>query len=174
MFGLDYVIFRPHNVYGELQNIGDRYRNVLGIFINQIMQDEPLSIFGDGEQTRAFSYVGDIVPLIADAPLIQGARQEVFNVGADQPYTVNQLADAVRVAMGVPQHPVIHHPARNEVKHAYSDHAKARRVFGAPPATALEDGLARMVAWAHEHGPRATAPFTGIEIEKSLPASWRS
>ena len=55
MFGLDYVIFRPHNVYGELQNIGDRYRNVLGIFINQIMQGEPLSIFGDGTQTRAFS-----------------------------------------------------------------------------------------------------------------------
>ena len=174
MFGLDYVIFRPHNVYGELQNIGDRYRNVLGIFINQIMQDEPLSIFGDGEQTRAFSYIGDIVPLIADAPLTQGARQEVFNVGADQPYTVTQLADAVRVAMGVPEHPVIHHGARNEVKHAYSDHTKARRVFGPPLATGLEDGLARMVAWAREHGPRATAPFTGIEIEKSLPASWRS
>src|SRR5215210_1067350 len=65
MFGLDYVVFRPHNVYGELQNIGDRYRNVLGIFINQIMNGEPLSIFGDGEQTRAFTYVGDIVRAIA-------------------------------------------------------------------------------------------------------------
>ena len=64
-FGLDYVIFRPHNVYGELQNIGDRYRNVLGIFMNQIMRDEPLTIFGDGTQTRAFSYVGDVAPAIA-------------------------------------------------------------------------------------------------------------
>src|SRR3954451_13432063 len=110
MFGLPYVIFRPHNVYGELQNIGDRYRNVLGIFVNQIMQDRPLSIFGDGEQSRAFSYVGDIVPAIADAPVTPGARGEVFNVGADTPYSVNDLADTIRRAMQVPDHPVIHHP----------------------------------------------------------------
>lgn len=56
MFGLDYVIFRPHNVYGERQNIGDRYRNVVGIFMNQIMQDQPMTIFGDGQQSRAFTY----------------------------------------------------------------------------------------------------------------------
>jgi len=174
MFGLDYVIFRPHNVYGELQNIGDRYRNVLGIFINQIMHGEPLTIFGDGEQTRAFSYIGDVVPLIADAPLTPGARQQVFNVGADQPYTVNELADAVRMAMGVPDHPVVYHEARNEVKHAYSDHSKAQRVFGRQATSGIEEGLARMVSWAREHGPRATAPFSGIEIEKNLPPSWRT
>ena len=54
-FGLPYVIFRPHNVYGERQNIGDRYRNVIGIFMNQIMRGEPMTIFGDGRQTRAFT-----------------------------------------------------------------------------------------------------------------------
>src|SRR3954447_1512175 len=138
MFGLDYVVFRPHNVYGELQNIGDRYRNVLGIFINQIMLGEPLSIFGDGEQTRAFSYIGDIVGPIADAPDVPEARNEVFNVGADTPYSVNQLADVVRAAMGASEHPVLHHEARNEVTDAYSDHSKARRVFGEQPATTLE------------------------------------
>ena len=85
------MISRPHNVYGELQNIGDRYRNVLGISTNQIMQGEPLSIFGDREQTHAFSYVADIIPAIADAPSTPGARGEVFNVCADVPYTVNDL-----------------------------------------------------------------------------------
>jgi UDP-glucose 4-epimerase len=174
MFGLDYVIFRPHNVYGELQNIGDRYRNVLGIFINQVMQGTPLSIFGDGEQARAFSYVGDIVPLIADAPSTPGARQQVFNVGADQPYTVNELVEAVRLAMDAPEHPVTHNESRNEVKFAYSDHSKAQTVFGPRPTTSLKDGLERMVSWAREHGPRATPPFAGIEIEKNLPPSWRS
>jgi UDP-glucose 4-epimerase len=174
MFGLDYVIFRPHNVYGELQNIGDRYRNVLGIFINQIMQGEPLSVFGDGEQTRAFSYVGDIVPQIAVSPETPGARGEVFNVGADQPYTVNELARAVCEAMGVPGHPINHLDARNEVKHAYSDHSRAREVFGDPKATSLEDGLARMVGWAREHGPRPTQTFSAIEIERNLPPSWRT
>jgi UDP-glucose 4-epimerase len=173
MFGLDYAIFRPHNVYGELQNIGDRYRNVLGIFINQIMRGEPLSIFGDGEQTRAFSYVGDIVGQIAEAPEVPDARNQIFNIGADEPYSVNHLADVVRQAMGAPDHPVVHNDARNEVVHAYSDHAKVRRVFGDHPPTPLEEGVRRMVEWAKEHGPRETPPFTGIEIEKNLPPSWR-
>jgi UDP-glucose 4-epimerase len=66
MFGLNYVIFRPHNVYGENQNIGDKYRNVIGIFMNQIMQEKPMTIFGDGEQTRAFSYIDDVAPHIAN------------------------------------------------------------------------------------------------------------
>ena len=67
MFGLDYIIFRPHNVYGPRQNIGDRYRNVVGIFMNQILQGQPMTIFGDGTQTRAFSYIDDVAPVIADA-----------------------------------------------------------------------------------------------------------
>lgn len=174
MFGLDYVVFRPHNVYGELQNIGDRYRNVLGIFINQIMRGEPLSIFGDGTQTRAFSYVADVIGPIAAAPETDGARGEIFNVGADRPWSINDLADLVRAEMGVPNHPAVHRQARNEVVHAFSDHAKLRRVFGATEAVPLPEGVRRMCAWAREHGPRATEPFAGIEIEKNLPPSWRS
>jgi UDP-glucose 4-epimerase len=172
MFGLDYVIFRPHNVYGALQNIGDKYRNVIGIFINQIMQGQPLSIFGDGEQTRAFSHVDDVVPAIADSPTTEGALGEVFNVGADIPYTVNHLADVVRRAMGVPDHPIVHHSPRNEVKHAFSDHSKVRRVFGASAQTDLETGIGEMVKWAKDHGPRKTAKFSNIEILRNLPPSW--
>lgn len=172
MFGLDYVIFRPHNVYGEKQNIGDRYRNVLGIFINQIMQGEPLSIFGDGEQSRAFSYVGDIVGPLADAPTIEAALGQTFNVGADQPYTVNDLADIVRTEMGVPDHPIVHHAERNEVKHAFSDHSKSHRVFGERDTLSLPDGVRRMCDWGKAHGPRVTPKFAGIEIERNLPPSW--
>jgi UDP-glucose 4-epimerase len=172
MFDLDYVIFRPHNVYGELQNIGDRYRNVLGIFMNQILNGQPLSLFGDGEQTRAFSYVQDIAPAIADAPMTSGARSEIFNVGADVPYTVNYLANTVREAMGVPNHPIRYLDARDEVKHAFSDHSKAKQVFGLAASTSLEDGVNRMVEWAKDHGPRATNRFSGIEIEKKLPPFW--
>jgi UDP-glucose 4-epimerase len=173
MFDLDYVIFRPHNVYGELQNIGDRYRNVLGIFMNQILNGQPLSIFGDGEQSRAFSYIHDIAPIIADAPTIAGARGEIFNVGADVPYSINSLAKTVKDAMGVPEYPVHHFEARNEVVHAFSDHAKAGRVFGARPSTSLEEGVSRMVEWVRGHGPRAASRFSNIEIERNLPAVWR-
>ena len=172
MFGLPYIIFRPHNVYGERQNIGDKYRNVIGIFINQILQGLPLTIFGDGEQTRAFSHVDDVVPAIADSPITAGAIGEIFNVGADVPYTVNHLADVVRKAMGVPDHPIVHHEARNEVKHAFSDHSKVQRVFGLPTPTDLESGVGAMVEWAKVHGPRKTAKFSNIEIARNLPPSW--
>src|SRR5262245_7827355 len=83
MFGLPYIVFRPHNVYGERQNIADRYRNVIGIFMNQVMQAQPMSIFGDGAQTRAFSHIDDVAPVIARAPRVLAAYNQVFNIGAD-------------------------------------------------------------------------------------------
>lgn len=172
MFDLDYVIFRPHNVYGERQNIGDKYRNVLGIFMNQIMRGEPLTIFGNGEQTRAFSYIADVAPHIARAPELRAAYGQVFNVGADAPYSVNQLADEVRRAFGTDV-PVRHLEARNEVAHAYCSHEKFRRVFGVEHETPLAKGIGCMAEWAQAVGPRASQPFGNIEIQKNLPPSWR-
>ena len=85
MFGLEYTVFRPHNVYGEHQNVGDKYRNVVGIFMNQLMQGQPLTVFGDGMQTRAFSYIDDVAPIIAVSPEVEKTAGEVFNIGADRP-----------------------------------------------------------------------------------------
>ena len=100
MFGLDYMIFRPHNVYGPRQNIADRYRNVVGIFMNQILQGQPMTIFGDGTQTRAFSYIDDVAPIMAAALEEPRAWNQVFNVGADRPWQLNELAERVAAAMG--------------------------------------------------------------------------
>jgi len=172
MFGLNYVIFRPHNVYGEYQNLSDPYRNVIGIFMKQIFEDQPMTVFGDGEQQRAFSYVGDIIPLIAKAPLVPKALNTVFNVGADKPYTVNELAKKVATALGKPNHPIVHLPPRNEVGIAYSDHSKAKSVFGDNPHTSLDDGLAKMAAWAKDVTLRPLKPFTAIEVGKNMPPSW--
>src|ERR1700722_3799915 len=129
MFGMDYVVFRPHNVYGEFQNIGDRYRNVIGIFMNQIMQGQPMTIFGDGKQTRAFSYIDDVAPVIAASIERKASYNQVFNVGADKPYTVNELVNVVSKTMGATAQ-VKHLEARNEVVHAYSAHDKVRKHFG--------------------------------------------
>src|SRR5262249_47652212 len=93
LFGLNYIVFRPHNVYGEHQNLGDKYRNVVGIFMNQVMHGKPLSIFGDGQQTRAFTYVRDVSPVIARSIFVNAAYNGVFNIGGDQVYTVRELAD---------------------------------------------------------------------------------
>ena len=171
MFDLDYIIFRPHNVYGERQNIADRYRNVVGIFMNQILQDKPVTIFGDGEQTRAFSYIGDVAPIIADSIEVPAAWDQVFNIGADQPYTINELAHSVANAMGVETR-VEHLPARNEVFHAYSSHEKVQRVFGARELCSLDDGLRQMSGWVKQHGVRQSQKFEGIEVTKNLPPVW--
>ena len=173
LFGLNYVIFRPHNVFGPRQNIGDRYRNVVGIFMNQILQGQPMTIFGDGTQTRAFSYIDDVAPMIADAIERPQSWNQTFNVGADQPYSLLELAMAVAAAMGVPPR-IQHLEPRHEVQHAHSSHEKAHVVFGVRPQTTLEVGLARMAAWVRAHGARTSAPFEGIEISRRLPAAWQT
>lgn len=173
MFGLDYVVFRPHNVYGERQNIADKYRNVIGIFMNQVLKGEPMSIFGDGQQTRAFSHVDDVAPIIARSPLVEAARNQVFNVGADTPYSVKTLAEEIAAAFEVSCN-IKHLEARNEVVDAFSDHAKVQRIFSPPPAITLREGLQRMAAWVKLHGPATPVKFGNIEIEKNLPNSWRS
>jgi UDP-glucose 4-epimerase len=172
MFGLDYVIFRPHNVYGPRQNVADRYRNVIGIFMNQILQGRPMTVFGDGTQTRAFSYIDDVAPIIASCIDVPGAWNEVFNVGADRPYSLVELAAAVARAMGV-EPDIQHLPPRLEAAHAHSSHTKLRSVFGEGTPTSLDDGLEQMAAWVRQHGPRVTPRFQAIEIDKNLPAVWR-
>jgi len=172
MFGLNYVIVRPHNVFGERQNIADKYRNVIGIFMNQVLQSQAMTIFGDGLQTRAFSYIDDVAPHIARAPMIAGAINQVFNLGADTPYTVLELAESVAAAFDVPCK-VEHLPARCEVVHAFSDHSKARAVFKPAPPVALKDGIRRMAEWVKRKGASTAVEFDNIEIEKNLPPSWR-
>ena len=172
MFGLPYVVFRPHNVYGEGQNIADRYRNVIGIFMNQVMQDQPMTVFGDGLQTRAFSHVDDVAPIIARAPPIPAACNQVFNIGADVPYTVLELADEVAHAFGV-ERKVVHLPARNEVVHAFSSHEKVAGCFGAKAEVTLRNGICRMTQWAKGRGPAQPVTFRNIEVRKNLPRSWK-
>lgn len=173
MFGLNYIIFRPHNVYGEYQNIGDKYRNVVGIFMNQLLQGNQLTVFGDGTQTRAFSYIKDVAPHIANSVNIPAAYNEVFNIGGDIDYTVNELATEVMKVMGMEQ-PLRHLPARNEVQHAYSDHSKAKRVFGLEEDNfvKLREGLERMAAWVKQTGVKKSSKFEGIEILEKLPGVW--
>ncbi|TWU55728.1 NAD-dependent epimerase/dehydratase family protein [Rubripirellula reticaptiva] len=173
MFGLKSTVFRPHNVYGEYQNIGDRYRNVVGIFINRMMQGLPLPVFGDGSQQRAFTYIADIITPMLSAPFIKEAEGEVFNIGASAPVSVRELANVVAQEFkGKPDIEFL--PARNEVHLAYSDHSKADRVFGKSEETPLVIGIRQMADWAKQAGDRTSATFENIEIDQGLPPSWRS
>jgi UDP-glucose 4-epimerase len=173
MFDLDYCIFRPHNVYGERQNIGDRYRNVIGIFMNQIMRGESMTVFGDGEQVRAFSYISDIAPVIARAIDTPECYGKIFNIGGEQPISINLLSKIVSFAMGMKcSYPTVHLPPRVEVKNAFSDHSARRKIFGDYTSVDLNDGIYRMAQWALATGARETKQFTEIEIRKNIPGKW--
>ncbi len=171
LFGLNYIVFRPHNVYGEFQNIGDRYRNVVGIFMRQLLEGKPLSVFGDGEQTRAFTYVGDVAPYIAESVLKEEALNQVFNIGSDDYCSVNELAQKVMKVMGI-QGEIQYLPARHEVKHIYADHSKLNKIFNITSYTPLEEGLQKMADWVKKVGIRHSKQYENIEIMEKLPPSW--
>jgi UDP-glucose 4-epimerase len=172
MFGLDYTIFRPHNVYGELQNLADPYRNVIGIFMNQVMSGKPMTVFGDGLQTRAFTHIDDVAPVIARSIDVPAAANEIFNVGAETPHSVLDLAQAVARAFDVADPEIDFLPARKEVVHAFSDHAKLHGVFGEAPTVPLEEGLRGMADWAREIGVTEPTRFESVEVLRNLPPSW--
>ena len=172
--GLEYTIIRPHNVIGIYQNIWDKYRNVVGIFIRKVIDGEPLLIYGDGEQTRAFS---DIKFYLEPFELLMHrCNGYTFNMGADKEYTLNELADIVqKVAKKNGFEAVKQHvEARHEVKHAYSDHTlvKDPRTLGFHDATDLEATVDEMFKWAlsEQKRPQKSMPY---ELEKGLYDYWK-
>lgn len=167
MFDLGYTIFRLHNVYGEGQNLNDPYRNVVGIFMRHALRHEPFPVFGDGLQTRSFTYVGDVVPYLVKSITERMARSATIDLGSSERTTILALAQCVASAMGVNLN-IEHLPARQEAKTSWSDN---QRYYPCP--TPLVEGIRRMAQWAKTQELRDPKPFTGIEIQKNLPESWR-
>ena len=170
--GLRYTIVRPHNIIGTYQNIWDRYRNVAGIFIRKVLDGEPMLVYGDGEQTRAFSDVKYYMePFEA---MIHGHDGEIFNLGADKAYTINELAEVVGQAAWKRNYtPKIDHvEARHEVKHAYCDHAKAKNLLNFSDDTNLEDLISEMFDWATQQ-PKREQKTMAYEVEKGIYDYWK-
>jgi len=171
MFGLDYIIFRPHNVYGSNQNIADKYRNVIGIFMNQILAKQPLTIFGDGQQSRSFTYIDDVAPYISNSVYVQKAINQIFNIGNDSVHTVQELAEAVNDAMET-KIEINKLEQRKEVLHAYADHSMFKEIFKPKQFTSLHEGLSKIANWVRTNGHQPSQKFENIEITKNLPNSW--
>ncbi|MFV2109739.1 NAD-dependent epimerase/dehydratase family protein [Micromonospora sp. LOL_015] len=170
--GMPFTAFRMHNVYGEWQNMRDPYRNAVAIFFNQIMRGEPISVYGTGSQVRAFSYVKDVVDVVSRSPETPAAWGRPFNVGSSATNTVLEMAECVRAAAGVAEHPIVHAPARDEVKVVYTATDEARSVFGDWADTPLSEGLARTAKWAAETGPTELKASFDIEIGGDRVPEW--
>jgi len=143
---------QSRQVYGPRQNLADKFRNAIGIFINQVMRSQPITVFGDGKQTRSFSYIDDVAPVIAASVLFPAASNEAFFVGVDDVSSVNDLAKHLCDAMGVPGYAVQHLAARKEVAEAYASHVKMRCAFNPSKSTSLEQGLHTTIAAMKAHG----------------------
>jgi UDP-glucose 4-epimerase len=170
--GLRYNIVRPHNVVGIYQNIWDKYRNVVGIFIRRALDNEPLLIYGDGTQTRAFSDIKYYMsPFEA---LIDWNDGETYNIGADQEFTICHLANTVcQVARTHGINPKLKHvEPRHEVQHAWCDHSKAKDELGFKDDTDLESLVSEMFKWAltQPKRPQKKMPY---EVEKGIYDYWK-
>ena len=173
IYGLKYTIIRPHNVYGPRQNIYDPYRNVLMIWINRIMREKPPFIYGDGEQKRAFSYIKDVTPALANAIFREKANREIINLGSNEVVTINEACRIVLTAMGSKLEPVHVEERPGEVKLAYCTVEKSEKLLDYTTRHTLSEGVTKMVKWAEKIGPQKPTYTLPLEIEKRVPRVWK-
>jgi UDP-glucose 4-epimerase len=156
---------RMFSVYGPGQSFSNPYQGVLGIFSGNLLRSEPITIFGDGEQTRDFVYIDDIVEGWVRALDTPSSGGGVFNLGSGRSLSINQLAQAAIAAFGHPPggYKVIRAPARpGEQRTVQADIRQAQSVLGWQPRTTFESGLAETVHWARkEFGAQPTALTLG-------------
>lgn len=178
----EYVMIRPHNVYGPKQNLSDPYRNVIGIFINCLLNNKNFYVYGDGEQKRAFTYIEDFTPYILKAGFSKEANGKIINIGPSEEYTINEMAKVVMKNFfpdgKIPAHlnPKNLPDRPQEVKEAYCTNNVAQKLLGYKTTVTLEEGVKRMITWAKELGPQ---PFHylegGMEIETDdVPLAWKN
>jgi UDP-glucose 4-epimerase len=170
--GLRYNIVRPHNVLGKYQNVWDRYRNVIGIFIRKTLNGQPILVYGDGEQTRAFS---DIKYYMEPFDLLHDNFDgEIFNIGADKFFTLNEVAQTVQ-SIGKKYGydvPIEHAPPRHEVKHAYCNHDKAKTMLNFKDDTKLDELIEEVFVWAMKQ-PNRKVKDKDYEITKDIYDYWK-
>ena len=169
--GLDWCIIRPHNVYGIGQNIWDKYRNVLGIWMYQTLNDKPMLIYGDGEQTRTFSYIDDCLPCFWNAATYEKASKEIINLGGVRGYSINEAAKTLCDITGYDK--IEHKEPRHEVKHAVPKPDKSIALLDYRQNTSLEEGLREMWEWAKTQPNRRQYRWENYEIIKGLYSYWQ-
>jgi UDP-glucose 4-epimerase len=169
--GLDWCIIRPHNVYGVKQNIWDKYRNVLGIWMYQHMIGEPMTIFGDGEQKRAFSFIDDCLESLWKSSQQENCSKEIINLGGTKHYSINEVNGILREV--IKNGETVYKEQRHEVKIAVPTWQKSVELLGYEDKTSLYDGLSKMWEWAQTQPKRERFVWDNYEIEKGIYSFWK-
>ncbi len=168
---LDYCIIRPHNVYGPKQNIWDRYRNVLGIWMYQHMNGKPITVFGAGKQRRAFSYIDDILQPLWITGHSEDASEQIINLGGTVSCTIAEAAQTLIEVMGGGKIEV--KQARHEVTNAFSSYEKSQRILGYKDNHSLVEGLTKMWSWAQDQPERPQVTWNEYELDKGIYDYWK-
>jgi len=169
--GLDWCIIRPHNVYGVKQNIWDKYRNVLGIWMYQHLINEPMTIFGDGTQTRAFSYIDDSLAPLWKSSQDPRASKQIINLGGIKEYSINDANEILREVIGGGS--VQYHEQRHEVKHSIPTWQKSIDLLNFEHKTDLKEGLTKMWEWAKQQPVRERFVWPSYELDKGIYSFWK-
>ena len=169
--GLDWCIIRPHNVYGVKQNIWDKYRNVLGIWMYQYLNGMDMTIFGDGEQTRAFSFIDDSLEPLWNAAVRSEASNEIINLGGIEEISIKEASTLLQEIIGDGK--VTHLEPRHEVKHSIPTFQKSIDILGFEYKTPLKEGLKQMWEWAKKQPMKERFVWSEYELEKGIYSYWK-
>lgn len=174
IYGFKCVIAVPHNIIGPRQKYDDPFRNVASIFINRMLRNEQPIIYGDGEQKRCFSFMGDCVDSLRKMAVQDNVVSETINIGPDEEFvTINKLAETIAGLLKFDLHPMYFPDRPQEIKEAFCSADKARRLLGYKTEYSLEAGLREMIDWIRESGPRPFDYHLDIEIiNEKTPETW--
>ena len=168
--GLDYCIIRPHNVYGAKQNIWDKYRNVLGIWMYYHLNGKPITIFSDGTQKRAFSYINDSIEPLWNAAIKPEASKQIINLGGIHEYSINEAADTLAEVMGGAKK--IYLEGRHEVHTAVPTYQKSIDILEFKHEHNLKEGLEKMWEWAKQQPMKERFVWPQYELDKGIYKFW--
>jgi len=172
--GMEWNIAIPHNIVGPRQRYDDPFRNVMSIMANRNLQGNPAYIYGDGEQTRCFSYIADCIKCLEQLALNPSIVSETVNIGPDEgTITVNELARLVAIECEFGGEPIHIADRPREVKHATCSADKARTLLGYKTTVGVEQSIKETVAWIKQQGPREFDYSFPLEIiNEKTPKTW--
>jgi len=174
--GFEYTIAVPHNIIGPRQKYDDAYRNVASIMINRMLQGKQPVIYGDGKQSRCFSFVQDCVDPLVKMGTLPGLNGEIINIGPDtETVSINELAQILADLLSFKLDPIYVADRPREVREATCSADKARKLLNYETKVSLRAGLQSMVDWIREHGTKPFSYHLPIEIDSPLvPKTWTS
>jgi nucleoside-diphosphate-sugar epimerase len=147
VFGLQTISLRYFNVFGPYQDPTSQYAAVIPAFVTAILKDKPPTIFGDGRQSRDFTYVDNVVEANLLAARAKNTKGEVINIACGQAVTVNEIIEMINDLLGKNVKPLYTDPRPGDIKHSLADISLAKKVIGFAPKVSFRQGLEKAIDW---------------------------